>query len=56
MGAIGQEVLVGGEGMGGEDSPLSVSSTDPLIDDSSSLTQSLQVLFSFLNCLFHCVT
>ncbi|KAK4323489.1 hypothetical protein Pmani_005804 [Petrolisthes manimaculis] len=42
MGAIGQEVLVGGEGMGGEDSPLSVSSTDPLIDDSSSLTPSLQ--------------
>ncbi|KAK8390170.1 hypothetical protein O3P69_013023 [Scylla paramamosain] len=42
-GAIGEEVLVGGEGVGGgEDSPLSVSSTDPLIDDPTSLIHPLQ--------------
>ncbi|XP_050698520.1 uncharacterized protein LOC126986418 isoform X2 [Eriocheir sinensis] len=42
-GGIGEEVLVGGEGMGGgEDSPLSVSSTDPLIDDPASLIHPLQ--------------
>ncbi|XP_064090383.1 uncharacterized protein LOC135204209 isoform X2 [Macrobrachium nipponense] len=41
-GAIGEEVLVGGEGAGGEDSPLSVSSTDPLIDDQISLIPGFQ--------------
>ncbi|XP_037804297.1 uncharacterized protein LOC119598661 isoform X1 [Penaeus monodon] len=41
-GAIGEDVLVGGNGGGGEDSPLSVSSTDPLIDDQVSLIPGLQ--------------
>ncbi|XP_066973665.1 uncharacterized protein [Macrobrachium rosenbergii] len=44
-GAIGEEVLVGGEGAGGEDSPLSVSSTDPLIDDQISLIPGFQYAF-----------
>ncbi|XP_042857277.1 uncharacterized protein LOC122243695 [Penaeus japonicus] len=41
-GAIGEDMLVGGNGGGGEDSPLSVSSTDPLIDDQVSLIPGLQ--------------
>ncbi|XP_071544090.1 uncharacterized protein [Panulirus ornatus] len=40
-GAIGEEMLVG-DGTGGEDSPLSVSSTDPLIDDQVSFIPGLQ--------------
>ncbi|XP_042226007.1 uncharacterized protein LOC121869013 [Homarus americanus] len=44
-GAIGEEMLVGGEGTGGEDSPLSVSSTDPLTDDQVSLIPGLQYGF-----------
>lgn len=43
-GAIGEEMLVGGDGTGGEDSPLSVSSTDPLIDDQVSFIPGLQVI------------
>ncbi|XP_069165667.1 LOW QUALITY PROTEIN: uncharacterized protein [Procambarus clarkii] len=44
-GAIGEEMLVGGGGTGGEDSPLSVSSTDPLNDDQVSLIPGLQYGF-----------
>ncbi|XP_069955000.1 uncharacterized protein [Cherax quadricarinatus] len=44
-GAIGEEMLVGGDGTGGEDSPLSVSSTDPLTDDQVSLIPGLQYGF-----------
>ena len=50
-GAIGEEALVGGDGAGGEDSPLSVSSTDPLIDDQISLIPGFQVNIIQMKCL-----
>ncbi|KAK7007296.1 hypothetical protein SK128_003274 [Halocaridina rubra] len=43
--AIGDEALVGGDGAGGADSPVSVCSTDPLIDDQISLIPGFQYGF-----------